>query len=215
MFCCTGHCCQKAHETTFKYLKSCEGQTPSIKRARLDEVRLLQWLKVESDADSSQQLIHHHLQDQAPHIKKMTALMKYVCTFKFTTKCTSIVFAVNNIIFGNILYVSLILPHLFLCFVYSWIVDFVHLVLIILYGWIADGPDNSLDSQKTQTWHYRTLQEMYKAKKPNKAAVTHLLDLEFPSRRNFIDSNALKEPQNFYRHTRASKNCTMWVYTET
>lgn len=122
LFCCTGHCCQKAHETTFKYLKSCEGQTPSIKRARLDEVRLLQWLKVESDADSSQQLIHHHLQDQAPHIKKMTALMKYVCTFKFTTKCTSIVFAVNNIIFGNILYVSLILPHLFLCFVYSWIV---------------------------------------------------------------------------------------------
>uniref|UniRef100_A0A9J7Z7V5 Uncharacterized protein n=1 Tax=Cyprinus carpio carpio TaxID=630221 RepID=A0A9J7Z7V5_CYPCA len=34
---------------------------------------------------------------------------------------------------------------------------------------------------------------MYKAKKPNKAAVTHLLDLEFQSRRNFIDSNALKE----------------------
>uniref|UniRef100_A0A3B3R2E9 Si:ch211-208g1.1 n=1 Tax=Paramormyrops kingsleyae TaxID=1676925 RepID=A0A3B3R2E9_9TELE len=34
---------------------------------------------------------------------------------------------------------------------------------------------------------------MYKAKKPNKAAVAHLLDLEFQSRRNFIDSNALKE----------------------
>ncbi|KAF4115355.1 hypothetical protein G5714_002844 [Onychostoma macrolepis] len=47
----------------------------------------------------------------------------------------------------------------------------------------SDGPDNSLDSQKTQAKHYRTLQEMYKAKKPNKAA----------SRRNFIDSNALKE----------------------
>ncbi|XP_026114057.1 uncharacterized protein LOC113109002 isoform X2 [Carassius auratus] len=57
----------------------------------------------------------------------------------------------------------------------------------------SDGPDNSLDSQKTQARHYRTLQEMYKAKKPNKAAVTHLLDLEFQSRRNFIDSNALKE----------------------
>ncbi|KAL1252310.1 hypothetical protein QQF64_020106 [Cirrhinus molitorella] len=57
----------------------------------------------------------------------------------------------------------------------------------------SDGPDNSLDSQKAQARHYRTLQEMYKAKKPNKAAVTHLLDLEFQSRRNFIDSNALKE----------------------
>ncbi|KAK7127285.1 hypothetical protein R3I94_018472 [Phoxinus phoxinus] len=67
----------------------------------------------------------------------------------------------------------------------------------------SDGPDNSLDSQKTQARHYRTykltgltgltLREMYKAKKPNKAAVTHLLDLEFQSRRNFIDSNALKE----------------------
>nr|XP_021326490.1 uncharacterized protein LOC101885205 [Danio rerio] len=57
----------------------------------------------------------------------------------------------------------------------------------------SDGPDNSLDSQKTQTRHYRTLQEMYKAKKPNKAAVTHLLDLEFQSRRSFIDSNVLKE----------------------
>ncbi|CAM4575146.1 unnamed protein product [Leuciscus chuanchicus] len=58
---------------------------------------------------------------------------------------------------------------------------------------ITDGPDNSLDSQKTQARHYRTLREMYKAKKPNKAAVTHLLDLEFQSRRNFIDSNTLKE----------------------
>lgn len=68
------------------------------------------------------------------------------------------------------------------------------LVLIILNAWIiADDPDKSLDSQKTQARHYRTLQEMYKAKKPNKAAVTHLLDLEFQSRRNFIDSNALKE----------------------
>uniref|UniRef100_A0A3Q3R7M4 Uncharacterized protein n=1 Tax=Monopterus albus TaxID=43700 RepID=A0A3Q3R7M4_MONAL len=57
---------------------------------------------------------------------------------------------------------------------------------------IADAPDNSLDSQKTAR-HDRTLQEMYKAKKPNKAAVTHLLDLEFQSRRNFIDSNVLKE----------------------
>ncbi|XP_056121570.1 uncharacterized protein LOC130099788 [Rhinichthys klamathensis goyatoka] len=57
----------------------------------------------------------------------------------------------------------------------------------------SDGPDTSLDSQKTQARHYRTLREMYKAKKPHKAAVTHLLDLEFQSRRNFIDSNTLKE----------------------
>ncbi|XP_057184432.1 uncharacterized protein LOC130550915 [Triplophysa rosa] len=57
----------------------------------------------------------------------------------------------------------------------------------------ASDADNSFDSQKTQARHYRTLQEMYKAKKPNKAAVTHLLDLEFQSRRNFIDLYALKE----------------------
>ncbi|KAG1928039.1 hypothetical protein F2P79_023822 [Pimephales promelas] len=57
----------------------------------------------------------------------------------------------------------------------------------------SDGQDTSLDSRKTQARHYRTLREMYKSKKPNKAAVTHLLDLEFQFRRNFIDSNTLKE----------------------
>ncbi|KAI1897023.1 hypothetical protein AGOR_G00100930 [Albula goreensis] len=49
------------------------------------------------------------------------------------------------------------------------------------------------DSQKTQARHYRTLQDMYKTKKPNKAAVAHLLDLEFESRRHFIASDAVKE----------------------
>lgn len=137
-----------------------------------------------------QQFIYHHLQDQAPHDKKMTALMKDVCTL-----CTSVVFAVyNNIIFGNICKPNSPLFIFMWHGIHSWIVDFVHLVLIISIAWIiADGPDNSLDSQKTQAQHYRTLQEMYKAKKPNKAAVTHLLDLEFQSRRNFIDSDALKE----------------------
>lgn len=55
------------------------------------------------------------------------------------------------------------------------------------------GSVDLLDSQKTQARHYKTLQEMYKSKKPNKAAVTHLLDLEFESRRRFITSDILKE----------------------
>ncbi|KAM3583192.1 uncharacterized protein V6R79_014190 [Siganus canaliculatus] len=50
-----------------------------------------------------------------------------------------------------------------------------------------------MDSQKTQARHYRTLQEMLKAKKPNKAAISHLLNLEFDSRRRFITSDALRE----------------------
>ncbi|KAG9334817.1 hypothetical protein JZ751_006447, partial [Albula glossodonta] len=57
----------------------------------------------------------------------------------------------------------------------------------------SDGACDMFDSQKTQARHYRTLQEMYKTKKPNKAAVTHLLDLEFESRRHFIASDAVKE----------------------
>ncbi|KAK3569404.1 hypothetical protein QTP86_027936 [Hemibagrus guttatus] len=57
----------------------------------------------------------------------------------------------------------------------------------------SDGPNNSRDSQKTQARYYGTLQKMFKLKKPNKAAVTHLLDLELQSKRNFFDSNALKE----------------------
>ncbi|XP_035806358.1 uncharacterized protein LOC111571818 [Amphiprion ocellaris] len=48
-------------------------------------------------------------------------------------------------------------------------------------------------SQKTQARHYKTLQQLYKTKKPNKAAVTQLMDLEFQSRRLFIDSDAVKE----------------------
>ena len=50
-----------------------------------------------------------------------------------------------------------------------------------------------MDSQKIQARHYKTLQEMYKSKKPNKAAVIHLLNLEFESRRRFITSDVLKE----------------------
>ncbi|XP_055359365.1 uncharacterized protein LOC129603207 isoform X1 [Betta splendens] len=57
----------------------------------------------------------------------------------------------------------------------------------------SDEAADCVDSQKTQARHYRTLQEMYKSKKPNKAAVTHLLNLEFESRRRFIVSDVLKE----------------------
>ncbi|KAJ0063570.1 hypothetical protein NL108_003917, partial [Boleophthalmus pectinirostris] len=58
-----------------------------------------------------------------------------------------------------------------------------------------------LDSQKSQVRHYNTLQEMYKAKKANKAAVSHLLNLEFNSRRRFITSDVLKDddrPSNIF-----------------
>ncbi|KAG9330424.1 hypothetical protein JZ751_025417 [Albula glossodonta] len=48
------------------------------------------------------------------------------------------------------------------------------------------------NSQKIQARHYRPHQEMYKTKKRNKAAVTHLLDLGFESRRHFIASDAVK-----------------------
>ncbi|KAJ0062088.1 hypothetical protein NL108_015360, partial [Boleophthalmus pectinirostris] len=58
-----------------------------------------------------------------------------------------------------------------------------------------------LDSQKSQVRHYNTLQEMYKAKKANKAAVSHLLNLEFDSRQRFITSDVLKDddrPSNIF-----------------
>ncbi|KAL3993488.1 KRAB domain-containing zinc finger protein [Sarotherodon galilaeus] len=55
------------------------------------------------------------------------------------------------------------------------------------------GSADFFDSQKTQARHYKTLQEIYKTKKPNKAAVTQLLNLEFESRRQFINSDAIKE----------------------
>ncbi|CAL8270814.1 unnamed protein product [Gadus morhua 'NCC'] len=55
------------------------------------------------------------------------------------------------------------------------------------------GSGDVLDSQKTQARHYKTLQEICRSKKPNKASVTHLLNLEFESRRLFITSDTLKE----------------------
>ncbi|KAJ8390047.1 hypothetical protein AAFF_G00410110 [Aldrovandia affinis] len=57
----------------------------------------------------------------------------------------------------------------------------------------ASGSVDLLDSQRTQARHYKTLQILYKSKKPNKAAVTHLLNLEFESRRRFITYDVLKE----------------------
>ncbi|XP_076853654.1 uncharacterized protein LOC143508959 [Brachyhypopomus gauderio] len=57
-----------------------------------------------------------------------------------------------------------------------------------------EGSDqNGQDSQQTQARHYRTFQEIYKTKKPNKSAVSQLLDLEFQSRRAFIDADVMKE----------------------
>lgn len=59
--------------------------------------RLLQWQVTMMQIPVHQQFIYHHLQDQAPHGKKITAFMKHVCTLiTFTRKCTSIVFAVHN-----------------------------------------------------------------------------------------------------------------------
>ncbi|KAM7412343.1 hypothetical protein PAMA_022025 [Pampus argenteus] len=55
------------------------------------------------------------------------------------------------------------------------------------------GSVDFMDSLKTQARHYKTLQEMFKSKKPNKAAITHLLNLEFESQRCFITSDVLKE----------------------
>ncbi|XP_076846700.1 uncharacterized protein LOC143491507 [Brachyhypopomus gauderio] len=55
------------------------------------------------------------------------------------------------------------------------------------------GSADFFDSPKTQARHYKTLQEIYKTKKPNKAAVTQLLNLEYESRRQFINSDAIKE----------------------
>ncbi|KAL7406521.1 hypothetical protein ABVT39_021316 [Epinephelus coioides] len=54
------------------------------------------------------------------------------------------------------------------------------------------GSVDFFDSQNTQVRHYRTLKEMYKSKKLNKAAVTQVLDLEFEARRRFIHSDTLK-----------------------
>ncbi|CAL8255009.1 unnamed protein product [Gadus morhua 'NCC'] len=55
------------------------------------------------------------------------------------------------------------------------------------------GLGDVLDSQKSQARHFKTLQEMCRSKKPNKASVTHLLNLEFQARRRFITSDTLRE----------------------
>ncbi|KAK0143224.1 hypothetical protein N1851_018650 [Merluccius polli] len=50
------------------------------------------------------------------------------------------------------------------------------------------------DSLQSQARHYKTLQDMYKKQaRPNKKDVAQLLDLEFQSRRAFIDSDVTKE----------------------
>ncbi|CAL1615146.1 unnamed protein product [Knipowitschia caucasica] len=50
------------------------------------------------------------------------------------------------------------------------------------------------ESPQSQARHYKTLQDMYKTKnKPNKEDVSQLLELEFQSRRAFIDSDVMKE----------------------
>nr|XP_057926902.1 uncharacterized protein LOC131128251 [Doryrhamphus excisus] len=48
-------------------------------------------------------------------------------------------------------------------------------------------------SRKLQARHYKTLKELWKRPRPNQDDVAHLLDLEFESRRAFIDSCSLKE----------------------
>ncbi|XP_062409433.1 uncharacterized protein LOC134100324 isoform X1 [Sardina pilchardus] len=50
-----------------------------------------------------------------------------------------------------------------------------------------------MDREKTQAQHHHTLQMMFKSKKPNKAAVSQLLNLEFSVRRKFIDSDTIRE----------------------
>ncbi|KAM3607385.1 uncharacterized protein V6R79_006749 [Siganus canaliculatus] len=50
-----------------------------------------------------------------------------------------------------------------------------------------------VDSQATLVKHYKALQALFKRKNPNYQDVSLLLDLEFTSRRAFIDSDALRE----------------------
>ncbi|KAG7333087.1 hypothetical protein KOW79_003222 [Hemibagrus wyckioides] len=56
-----------------------------------------------------------------------------------------------------------------------------------------DEENSDTDSQQSQARHYHTMQEIYKRPKPNKEAVVQLLDLEFDSRRAFINSDTLKD----------------------
>ncbi|XP_056442269.1 uncharacterized protein LOC130379453 [Gadus chalcogrammus] len=55
----------------------------------------------------------------------------------------------------------------------------------------VDSPDSY--SPAILAKHYKTLQTLYKRKNPNHQDVSHLLDLEFVSRRAFIDSNTIRE----------------------
>ena len=59
--------------------------------------------------------------------------------------------------------------------------------------WFVFPFSGEKDSPAAQARHYKTLQEMYKKPKPNQDAVCQILDLEFQSRRAFIDSGILKE----------------------
>ncbi|KAM8760323.1 uncharacterized protein AB9X84_008434 isoform 1-T1 [Acanthopagrus schlegelii] len=59
-----------------------------------------------------------------------------------------------------------------------------------------DSDDSAVaghDSRKIQARHYKTLKELWKKPRPNQDDAAHLLDLEFESRRAFIDSSSLKE----------------------
>ena len=49
------------------------------------------------------------------------------------------------------------------------------------------------DSRVVQARHYKTLQELWRRPKPNQRDVAQLLELEFDSRRSFIDSKTLNE----------------------
>ncbi|KAM3603819.1 uncharacterized protein V6R79_002553 [Siganus canaliculatus] len=57
----------------------------------------------------------------------------------------------------------------------------------------ADSASPDVDSQATLVKHYKALQALFKRKNPNYQDVSLLLDLEFTSRRAFIDSDALRE----------------------
>ncbi|KAF1384392.1 hypothetical protein PFLUV_G00119660 [Perca fluviatilis] len=66
---------------------------------------------------------------------------------------------------------------------------------IILHQTSGSSSDDGHSSHSLimQARHYTTLQEMFKKTKPNKDAVSQILDLEFEARRAFIDSDAMKE----------------------
>lgn len=53
------------------------------------------------------------------------------------------------------------------------------------------SPD--VDSRATMAKHYSALQALFKRKNPNYQNVSQLLDLEFAARREFIDSDTIRE----------------------